>query len=136
MFDMLEPAQGDNGEPEPKLVLPEWPEGELLAAEKELLGFYVSGHPLTPFAPILNHYCLHNSSTAKELEPRTISRIGGMISGVNKGMSKKSGKAYCMVSIEDLHGSFTMLLINETYDNYASMMETGRDDSRDRRGQQ
>ena len=126
MFDMLKPASTEEKEAEPKLELPEWPQGELLAAEKELLGFYVSGHPLTPFAPILNQYCVHNSSTAKELEPRKISRIGGMISSVNKGMSKKSGKPYCMVSIEDLHGSFTMLLINETYEKYAELMENGQ----------
>ena len=100
--------------------------GEMLAHEKELLGFYVSGHPLTPFAPILDKYCLHNSVTAKELAPRTMSRMGGMISSVQKGVSKKSGKAYCMVGIEDLHGSFSMLLVNETFDRYAPLVEPGK----------
>ncbi len=126
LFDMMDAAGAGDADAEPKIVLPEWPQGELLAAEKELLGFYVSGHPLTPFAPILERYCLHNSTTAKELQPRALSRIGGMISSVQKGMSKKSGKPYCMVALEDLHGSFTMLLINETFEKYAEMMEAGR----------
>ena len=41
--------------------LPEWPQHEILAHEKELLGFYVTGHPLTPYAPLLENYALHNS---------------------------------------------------------------------------
>jgi DNA polymerase-3 subunit alpha len=38
------------------------PQHELLAHEKELLGFYVTGHPLTPFAPILEKYALANTA--------------------------------------------------------------------------
>src|SRR5262249_14120467 len=38
---------------EPQGRLPEWPQHELLAHEKELLGFYVTGHPLAPYAPLL-----------------------------------------------------------------------------------
>ncbi len=123
MMDAIASGDADNA---PKIQLPEWPQGELLAHEKELLGYYISGHPLTPFAPILDKYCLHNSVTAKELAPRTMSRLGGMISSVQKGVSKKSGKAYCMVGIEDLHGSFSMLLVNETFDRYAQLVEPGK----------
>ncbi|MBI1177265.1 DNA polymerase III subunit alpha [bacterium] len=126
LFDMMDAAAAGDADAEPKIQLPEWPQGEMLAHEKELLGFYVSGHPLTPFAPILDKYCLHNSATAKELPPRSMSRVGGMISTVQKGISKKSGKAYCMVGIEDLHGSFSMLLVNDTFDRYAHLMEPGK----------
>jgi DNA polymerase III subunit alpha len=126
LFAMLDTTDSGDADTTPKIQLPEWPQGEMLAHEKELLGFYVSGHPLTPFAPILDKYCLHNSVTAKELAPRTMSRLGGMISSVQKGVSKKSGKAYCMVGIEDLHGSFSMLLVNETFDRYAHLVEPGK----------
>jgi len=126
LFEMMDSAASGDADNAPKIQLPEWPQGEMLAHEKELLGFYVSGHPLTPFAPILDKYCLHNSVTAKELAPRTMSRLGGMISSVQKGVSKKSGKAYCMVGIEDLHGSFSMLLVNETFDRYAHLVEPGK----------
>jgi len=126
LFDMMDPGGSGDANSEPRMQLPEWPQGEMLAHEKELLGFYVSGHPLTPFAPLLDRYCLHHSASAKELPPRSMSRLGGMISSVQKGISKKSGKAYCMVGIEDLHGSFSLLLVNESFDRYASMMEPGR----------
>src|SRR2546428_2675912 len=48
--------------PETMQRLPEWPQHELLAFEKELLGFYVTGHPLTPYATLLEEYCLHSTS--------------------------------------------------------------------------
>jgi DNA polymerase-3 subunit alpha len=104
----------------------EWPQHELLAHEKELLGFYVTGHPMTPFAPLLEKYCLHNTVTAKTLAPRTLTRIGGMIGAVQQGFSKKSGKPYAMVTIEDLEGTASMLLMNENYDKYRELLVQGK----------
>ena len=124
MFGMM-------GEAAPKKVeksaqLPEWPQHEILAHEKELLGFYVTGHPLTPYAPLLEKFCLHNSVTAKTLPSRTMTRIGGMISAVQQGMSKKSGKPYAMVTVEDLEGTLSMLLMNENYDKYSGLLVSGK----------
>ena len=121
LFGMLEELE----KPQPQdsaTQLPEWPQHEILAGEKELLGFYVTGHPLTPYAYLLDKYCLHNSITAKELPPRTLSRIGGMISSVQSGMSKKSGKPYAMVTLEDLEGTMSMLCMNENYDKYRELL--------------
>src|SRR5438094_3853946 len=56
------------------VTLPEWPQHELLAYEKELLGFYVTGHPLTPYAPVLQKYTLANTSTLAEMPNRTLTR--------------------------------------------------------------
>jgi DNA polymerase-3 subunit alpha len=106
-------------------ALPEWPQHELLAAEKELLGFYVTGHPLTPYAPILEKYLLHDSMSAKELEGRAMTRTGGMISAVQQGFSKKSGKPYAMVTLEDLKGSMSLLCLNENYDKFHELLTTG-----------
>lgn len=124
MFGMLE-------ENAPKKVektaqLPEWPQHELLAHEKELLGFYVTGHPMTPFAPLLEKYCLHNSATARTLAPRTLTRIGGMISAVQQGFSKKNGKPYAMVTLEDLEGTISMLCMNENYDKFRELIVPGK----------
>jgi len=106
--------------------LPEWPQSEMLSHEKELLGFYITGHPLTPYAPLLERYTLTNSKTASALGSRSMTRIGGIISGVQSGMSKKSGKPYAMVTLEDLEGSFTMLCMNENYDKYRHLLENNR----------
>ena len=108
--------------PESISNLPEWPQHELLAHEKELLGFYVTGHPLTPFAPILEKYTLASTAKLAELPNRSQTAIGGLIAAVQNGVSKKSGKPYSMVTLEDLEGSVQILCMNENYDKYRGLL--------------
>ena len=112
--------------PEASVTLPEWPEHELLAHEKELLGFYVTGHPLTPYAPILEKYALANTTTLAQLAPRSLTRIGGLIAAVQNGISKKTSKPYAMVTLEDLEGSVQVLCINENYEKYRELLVPGK----------
>jgi DNA polymerase-3 subunit alpha len=112
--------------PESISNLPEWPQHELLAHEKELLGFYVTGHPLTPFAPILEKYALANTAKLAELSSRSLTRIGGLIAAVQHGVSKKSGKPYSMVTLEDLEGSVQILCMNENYDRYRELLKPNK----------
>ena len=102
--------------------LPEWPQHELLAHEKELLGFYVTGHPLTPYAGLLEQYGLSNTTTLAQLPNRGLTRIGGLVAAVQAGVSKKSGKPYAMVQLEDLHGSVQVLCMNENYEKYRELL--------------
>jgi DNA polymerase-3 subunit alpha len=120
LFGTLE----ENASPMPEAIsnLPEWPQHELLAHEKELLGFYVTGHPLTPFVPILEKYALTNTAKLAELPNRSLTRIGGLIAAVQNGVSKKSGKPYSMVTLEDLEGSVQILCLNENYDKYRGLL--------------
>jgi DNA polymerase-3 subunit alpha len=108
--------------PESLTKLPEWPQHELLAQEKELLGFYVTGHPLTPYAPLLEKYTLANTATLAQLQSRTLTRVGGLIAAVQNGVSKKNGKPYAMVTVEDLEGSVQVLCMNENYDKYRELL--------------
>jgi len=108
--------------PEAISNLPEWPQHELLAHEKELLGFYVTGHPLTPLAPLLQKYCLHTTAQLAEVANRSMTRLGGMIAAVTHGVSKKSGKPYSMVTLEDLEGSVQLLVMND-YDKFRPLLE-------------
>ena len=124
LFGALE----EKAPPMPEAIsnLPEWPQHELLAHEKELLGFYVTGHPLTPFAPILEKYALTNTAKLAELPNRSLTRIGGLIAAVQNGVSKKSGKPYAMVALEDLEGSVQVLCMNENYDRYRELLKPNR----------
>jgi DNA polymerase III subunit alpha len=108
--------------PGPAAAGTEWPQHELLAHEKELLGFYVTGHPLTPFVSILEKYALTNTAKLAELPNRSLTRIGGLIAAVQHGVSKKSGKPYSLVTLEDLEGSVQVLCINENYDKYRELL--------------
>jgi DNA polymerase-3 subunit alpha len=100
----------------------EWSQHQLLAFEKELLGFYVTGHPLTPYADILQRYCLANSKTARELATGQMTRLGGLITNIQQGISKKNNKPYMMVTLEDLEGMVQMLVVNENYDKYLNLL--------------
>lgn len=120
LFGMLE----EKAEPTPEInhQLPEWPQSELLAAEKELLGFYVTGHPLTPFVPLLEKYALNNTISAAQLPARTLTRIGGLITAVQNGVSKKSNQPYALVTLEDLEGSVQVLCINDNFTKYRDLL--------------
>jgi DNA polymerase III subunit alpha len=120
MFGMLEERVEERAELEPQL--PEWPDHELLAHEKELLGFYVTGHPLAPFAPILEKYASHATSQLASLPKNAMTRIGGLVVEVQKGISKKSGKPYAMMLLEDLEGTVQVLCINENYDKFNQLL--------------
>ena len=108
--------------PEAETNLPEWPQHQLLAQEKELLGFYVTGHPLTPYAPILEKYALATTATLAQVPNRGLTRIGGLIAALQNGVSKKSGKPYSMVTLEDLEGSVQILCMNENFDKYRDLL--------------
>jgi DNA polymerase-3 subunit alpha len=124
LFGALE----EKAPPMPEAIsnLPEWPQHELLAHEKELLGFYVTGHPLTPFAPILEKYCLATTAKLAELPNRSLTRIGGLIAAAQHSISKKSGKPYSMVTLEDLEGSVQILVMNENYDKFRPLLEVNK----------
>ena len=124
LFGMLEEKAEKKVESEKQL--PEWPQHELLAHEKELLGFYVTGHPLTPYAPLLQKYALHTTGKLAELPNRSVTRIGGLIGAVQQGVSKKSGKPYAMVTLEDLEGSVQILCMNENYDKFRDLLVTNK----------
>jgi DNA polymerase III subunit alpha len=125
LFGVLE-EKASAAMPEAIASLPEWPQHEMLAHEKELLGFYVTGHPLTPFAPILEKYCLATTSKLAELPNRSLTRIGGLIAAAQHGISKKSGKPYAMVTLEDLEGSVQVLVMNENHDKFRSLLELNK----------
>jgi DNA polymerase-3 subunit alpha len=113
-------------EPESQANLAEWPEHELLACEKELLGFYVTGHPLTPYAPVLEKYSLATTKSLAQLQNRTLTRLGGMIAALQNGISKKNGKPYSMVTLEDLEGAVQVLCMNENYDRNRELLVQGK----------
>jgi DNA polymerase III subunit alpha len=124
LFGLLQEGAAPGDEPLPSLA--EWPQSEILAHEKELLGFYVTGHPLTPCVPILEQYGLSTTATVGQLPNRSLTRIGGMISAVQQGVSRKSGQPYALATLEDLEGSIQLLCLNENYEKYRSLLNVNQ----------
>ncbi len=124
LFGTLEEKADAKVEVEKGLL--EWPQHELLAYEEELLGFYVTGHPLTPYVPLLKKYALANTAQLAELPNRSMTRIGGLIAVVQNGISKKSGKPYSMVTLEDLEGTVQLLCMNENYEKFRALLQVNK----------
>ena len=112
--------------PESLTDLPEWPLHERLAHEKELLGFYVTGHPLNPYAELLAQYALARTSQLAELPNRTLTRIGGLIASVQHGVSKKTAKPWCLLTLEDLDGTVPVLVMNDAYERHREWLQPNR----------
>ena len=90
--------------------LPEWEEREKLVAEKEVLGFYLSSHPLAQYMDQLARYTSHVTSKVSEAGDRDKVTMGGMISAVKHSHVKRvrdpnSPTKYVMFDLEDVEGS-------------------------------
>ena len=105
--------------------LPEWPAAERLTAERELLGFYVTGHPLAPYEPVLRRYAHSDTAKLATLPHRTITRLGGLVTAVQTGVAKKTGRPYALATLEDLEGSVQVLLTGETFDSFRELLRVG-----------
>ncbi len=84
-----------------------WGDIERLNRERELIGIYLSAHPLDEYQVILKHVCntsMKELEDLKELKGREELTFGGMVVGLRKGMSKR-GDPYGIAKIEDYSGS-------------------------------
>lgn len=97
---------------------------EALEFEREVLGFYLSGHPLTPRKRELiaySNYRLDNLPAPKEnadIKDAQIVRIAGMVSSVKKMISKARKEPYAKFKVEDLHGSVEAILFPKSFETY------------------
>ncbi len=82
----------------------EWPEADLLAFEKEMLGLYVSGHPLARYAETLERFSTIRSGDVAELSEGQLVNIGGLVSEVKPHITG-DGKKMAFLTLETLEGS-------------------------------
>ena len=90
--------------------IPEWDERERLAAEKEVLGFYLSSHPLAPYQRQLSMFCTHTTASCRQVKDREEVYVGGMVSSVKHAHVKKvrepgAPTRYVMFDLEDTEGA-------------------------------
>lgn len=93
----------------------EWPESQILTFEKEILGFYITGHPLAKYEKMLREYSTANSNSLKELEDGARVRFGGMINKVKSTVTKRTGEKMAIMIMEDLEGKVEILVFPAAY---------------------
>jgi len=96
----------------------EWPESQLLSFEKQMLGFYVTGHPLAKYEKALKTFSTLSTARLKEgAENQSIS-IGGIINRLKNTVTKKSNERMAIMMLEDLDGSVEVLVFPGAYQNF------------------
>jgi len=106
-------------------VVPPWPVAEKLAYEKELLGFYVTGHPLDPYRKVLQNGKYVSIASLPEMEDKANVLIAGALSVVEKKFTKKEGKPFAIVTLEDLTDSLEVMIWNKNFAQAAPLLEKG-----------
>ncbi|MFL5618910.1 MAG: DNA polymerase III subunit alpha [Gemmatimonadaceae bacterium] len=89
-------------------------EAERLAREKEILGFYISGHPLEPYRVECELFATHTVSRLGTWTPDPIA-LGVVITAVKRQISKRSGAEFARLTVEDFSGSSEVLVFPESW---------------------
>ncbi len=104
--------------------VPDWDKKQRLAFEREMLGLYVSDHPLSGLEHVLATAsdCSITTLTADETRPEgSAVTVCGLITSLQRKMSK-NGNPWAVVTLEDIDGSIEVLFFGETYLSYATML--------------
>ena len=119
-FDSLwdEPEHAVQAVPE----RPEWTKRDKLAFEREMLGLYVSDHPL---AGLENQLARHASTTIAELldadapmDGETVT-VAGLVTSVQHRTARNSGNQYGIIQLEDFSGEITVMFLGKTYQEFS-----------------
>ncbi|MCM8782103.1 MAG: DNA polymerase III subunit alpha, partial [Candidatus Omnitrophica bacterium] len=106
--------------------IPEWPENQLLAYEKEMLGFYITKHPLTNYTALLKRI---SSATTKKLSEKKDGdeiAIGGILSKVRFTITKRTAEKMAIATLEDLDGAVEVLFFPSCYQKAAMHIKKDR----------
>ncbi|MFU8779468.1 MAG: DNA polymerase III subunit alpha [Kiritimatiellia bacterium] len=123
LFDLLDTGPGSGTTEIAEIPdCPPWHENVLLAAERELLGVYMSGHPLSHCEYLLKLYETASLSNLADIENGTHVRIGGLASTVVKRTTKNK-ETMAIVQLEDLNGTIEVVVWPSTYTRYAPVLQ-------------
>ena len=103
-----------------------WNEHEKLSYEKELLGFYVSGHPLDAYGAVFAAKNYRSIASLGALDDRAQFKIAGAIVEVEKKFTKKEGKPFAVVWLEDLMDTLEVVVWSELYLKVSEILVPGR----------
>ena len=120
---------GDMDVVDPEMpVCPEWSKPQQLKFEKEVTGFYISGHPLDDYKITMDRYCNVEINTLKSnlknYKDKSVA-FAGMISKSQQRITKK-GSPFGIFTVEDFSGHTDLMLFSEDYLKHKHFLEIGR----------
>ena len=123
---MFGSASGSTAKQHVQQTLPNiapWTESIRLAREKEILGFYTSGHPLEPFTTECELFSTHKVSDLGKWSPDPMS-LCVVVTAIKRQLSKRTGAEFARLTIEDFSGSTEVLVFPEKWSALADQVKT------------
>jgi len=125
LFEQFSDSDEDEKAPLPRV--PEFEERERLLMEKEVLGFYLSSHPLEEHKGLLANVCSHTTTRLPTLNDRTEVVVGGMVSSIKLAHTKNgrpgSPTKYANFDLEDIDGTVRCIIWPDSFQRYEPMLE-------------
>ena len=113
-FDVFESEASFKSDSSHMPDIPEWPENQLLSYEREILGFFVTSHPLSKFSKILKTYTSSSATTLNQFKDQEEVSIGGLVQSLKEIITKKGDKM-AFVTLEDLDGTCEIVVFSDLY---------------------
>jgi DNA polymerase III subunit alpha len=120
LFATLMAEQPAAEHPLPKV--PDWTSREKLAGEKELLGFYITGHPLDEYIDKAKQLATHTTSGLEGLAKNTEVALCGILNSVQRRRTKE-GKPWAAMQIEDLEGAVEAMVFSTQFERLNSSLD-------------
>jgi DNA polymerase-3 subunit alpha len=102
-------------------AVPEWSEPERLAREKELVGFFVSGHPLNRYAAEARLFGTRTTAELGEWMEEPV-QVAAVVTGIRRQTARRTGAEWAKVTLEDFHGAAEALVFPETWKKLAGIL--------------
>ena len=112
---------GEAQEERPLPAVPEFSLRDKLVGEKEMLGFYVTGHPLDQYKEKVRELASHTSGNLEGLEKGVEVALCGVITGVQRKRNRE-GKPWASMLLEDREGAVDALLFTTNFDRLAASL--------------
>jgi DNA polymerase-3 subunit alpha len=103
---------------------PEWEDLEKLQYEKEIMGFYVTGHPLMNYEDLIKRYASASSLNLADMQPNSTVKMAGLVKRI-KEITTKKGERMAFVSFEDLAGVTEMTVFSDLYLQCKDLLHSG-----------
>jgi DNA polymerase III subunit alpha len=106
--------------------IPEWPQNQILAYEKEILGFYISGHPLEQYGFEVKKFANCSAQTIRSFSEGQPVKYVGMITDVKLTVTRRTGERMAIIMLEDAHGSVESVAFPAVYQKVADRIHLGQ----------
>ncbi|TRZ93978.1 DNA polymerase III subunit alpha [bacterium] len=122
-FDQGFAENGFKDNPNDLLQVKEWPEPQVLAFEKDMLGFYVSGHPLARYASQLKRFTPFSTANLSQCPDGQEIKIVGLIAKIKQTVTRAKQEKMAILKMEDLEGEIEVLVFPAAFQKISQFIQ-------------